>query len=174
MPIATMLKLSHIAGRIHKIDDLSSAMAFNFTASGFDIDIFFPVNLVLNGFLILVVASTIVLAALCVIALLLAKTIKWQIKAIFLAADLQTEVGAFVTYVGYPIRVTLNSNVITCNIANGFFTMGFVASLTATTLYGIAVYIFIKHGISGMSLLSASLQHGRFKLCWSYWFWLEL
>ena len=108
-------------------------MAFNFTASGFDIDIFFPVNLVLNSLLTLIVATTILLDVLCAIALLLAKTLKWQISTILInsfAADLLTEVGAFVTYVGYPIRVTSNTKGITCDIGNGFFTLGFNCSNT--------------------------------------------
>ena len=125
-------------------------MSFNFTAFGFNSNTFFTVNSVLNIALLLIVAFVIFLDVLCVIALLLAKTLKWQIRAVLInsiTADLVSEVGTSILYIGYPLRANLVANVSSCRIADGFVTVGYLSTSAAEALYAIVVYTFIKYGI---------------------------
>lgn len=96
---------------------------------------------------------------------MLAKTLKWQIKAVLvnsIAADFVNGAGSTVYYIGYLIcanSVNDSDGIISCRIADGFNIAGFLSSLAAVTLYAVAVYIFIKYGISTL-WPPMSVQHG--------------
>ena len=131
-------------------------MSFNIT--GFDPDVFNTFNSAIQ--IILFVALTIpaiVLLVVSSIALLLAKTINWQMKTTLLnifAAEIVTSIGIAILHMaGYPIRVKFgDEKAISCNIGLGLTVFGSLIITTGTSLYAITVYIFIKCGPKKMKV----------------------
>ena len=126
-------------------------MSFNITALGFDEDLFFAV--VFTVLFAVLVLPAVVLNAVCVVALLLAKAITWQIRVIIInifVADIFYSFALSLIDLGYPIRVALKDNEgsgFSCNMTFAFLTLSFQSNLLALSLYAVAVYTYIKHGI---------------------------
>ena len=122
--------------------------AYNIT----DPDLFAAINstLHLSKFLLLTLPA-IILNAVCIVALLLAKAIKRKVRAAIInifAAEMMNLLGSTILYVGYPIRVTNNDALAaSCPTGIAFTVLGFNADLLAIATYAIAVYIFIKYNI---------------------------
>lgn len=126
-------------------------MSFNIT--GFDPNIFYAINSTLHIILFLVFhLPTFILNILCVVALVLAKALNWQIRATLaniLTAEIVISIGISFFYVGYPIRVSSGDDFnYSCTIGLGIVILGFLANTTAVSLYAITVYIFMKYGPS--------------------------
>lgn len=127
---------------------------FNLTALGFDQDLFFAINSSVNElfFLVLVLPATF-LNVLCVMALLLAKNIKWQIKVVLInvfAADLILAITLLVLVLSYPIRAYLSHSQgldYLCSVLFGSIIISFQSNLTAVTYYAIVVYIYLRYGV---------------------------
>ena len=122
-------------------------MSFNIT--GFKPDIFFAFNTAIHITLFAVLAlPAVLLHALIIVGLLLAKDIKWQIKTTLInifIAQFVTTVGTSFYYIGYPIRAK-TANPVSCDIGLGLLMTGFLSDVSATALYAITVFLFIKYG----------------------------
>ena len=62
-----------------------------------------------------------------------------------------TTVGASFYYIGYPIRAK-TANPVSCDIGLGVLVTGFLSNTSATALYAITVFLFIKYGPKKMKL----------------------
>ena len=117
-----------------------------------DPDLFAAINSTLHlGQFLLLTLPAMILNAVCIVALLLAKAIKRKVRAAIInifAAEMMNLLGTAILYVGYPIRVT-NKDVLTASCPTGIAitVLGFNADLLAIATYAIAVYIFIKYDI---------------------------
>ena len=120
--------------------------------TGIDPDLFAAINSTIHlGIFLLLTLPAIILNAVCIVALLLAKTIDWKIRAAIInifAAETLNSLGTGLLYVSYPIRVTNNdASAASCTTALAISALGYNSDLLAIALYAIAVYIFIKYNI---------------------------
>lgn len=129
-------------------------MSLNFTALGFDQDLFTDANTAIHLILFLTFTlPTIILNLLCIVAAPCAKKINWQMVVMIinlLPAETVRQFGTSVDYIGYPLRsASKNSkaNNIACNINTAFESISFLVNNFAIVLYAIVVYIYIKYGI---------------------------
>ena len=125
-------------------------MAFNLT--GIDVDLYFAVNTSVSILLFgLVVLPTLILCMLCVLALFLAKDLVWQMKAPLInifAAEVCNWLALSLIFVGFPVRESLGLEADpACFVAISLAIVTAVQKMTATTLYAIMVYIFLKHSV---------------------------
>ena len=117
-----------------------------------DPDLFAAINSTIHiGQFLLLTLPAIILNVVCIVALLLAKTIKWKVRAAIInifAAEMMNLLGTAILYVGYPIRVTNNDPLaVSCPTGIAIATFGVNSDLLGIAIYAIAVYIFIKYDI---------------------------
>ena len=125
-------------------------MAFNLT--GIDMNLYFAVNTSVNILLFgLVVLPTLILCVLCVLALFLAEGLIWQMKVLLInlfAAEVCNWLGRSLLLVGFPVWASLELEVDpACSVAISLFIVSTLQKMTATTLYAIMVYMFIKYNV---------------------------
>ena len=136
-------------------------MSFNIT--GFKPDVFAAFNSAINiGVFLTLTVPKLVLNVLCIVALLLAKTLNRKIKVTLInifVAETVFSIGLSVKYIGYPIRVSnVDASGISCDIRLGFLFTGYLTNATAITLYAITVYLFIKYGKKKMKMCVIALS----------------
>ncbi len=124
-------------------------MSFNLT--GFDPDVFAAVNSAVHIVLLSIATlPTLILNVLCAVALLFAKEIHWQVKTTLIniiAAEIVWSIGEAFVSIGYPVRVyDIDEAALSCDIGLSFVISGFVLNASATTLYAITAFAFIKYG----------------------------
>ena len=137
-------------------------MAFNLTALGFDQDVFTTTNSVLHILTYLTVAlPACVLIVVCIVILLFAKTVNWQLRMVLInifVAEFLRPFGQSFDYLGYPSRASHSINTegrhFSCTVDVAFRVFGFLSNQTAVALYAVVLYVYIKYG---------SLK--KFKLC---------
>ena len=117
-----------------------------------DPDLFAAINSTLHlGQFLLLTLPAIILNVVCIVALLLAKTIKRKVKAAIInifAAEMMNLLGTAISYVGYPLRVTNNDPLAaSCPTGMAATAIGVNSDLLGIAIYAIAVYTFIKYDI---------------------------
>ena len=117
-----------------------------------DPDLFAAINSTINlGQFLLLTLPAIILNAVCIVALLLAKTIKRKVRAAIInifAAEMMNLLGTAILYVGYPICVTNNDALAaSCPTGMAATAIGVNSDLLGIGIYAIAVYTFIKYDI---------------------------
>ena len=123
-------------------------MSYNTTR--IDRDLFAAINSTIHlGLFLFLNLPSIVLGALCIVALLLAKNTERKIKAAIInisAAEVTIALGTSIFYIGFPLRVTGHDpSAISCYLGTSVAILGFNANLIAIAIYAIEVYIFIKY-----------------------------
>ena len=146
-PFSTISKISNSTD-----SDLFSTIGEMSNSTGTDSGLFSTVHSSVHLVLFLFITlPSIILVAVCIVALLMAKTIKLKMKVTIInifAAETIASLGLAVLYIGYPIRVTGNdASAISCRIGAALIAIGFNADLLAIALYAVAVYIFMKYNI---------------------------
>ena len=137
-------------------------MAFNLTALGFDQDVFTTTNSVLHILTYLTVGlPACVLIVVCIVVLLFAKTVNWQLRMVLInifVAEFLRPFGQSFDYLGYPSRASHSIDTeerhFSCTVDVAFRVFGFLSNQTAVALYAVVLYVYIKYG---------SLK--KFKLC---------
>ena len=124
-------------------------MALNL--SGLDPDLYFNVNTSAQvGLFFIAVLPTLILCLLCVVALLFASSINWQMRVVLInifAADICTWLGLTVLFLGFPLRASVRmGGEWSCSVALSLFNVGPQQKFSITALYAIMVYVFIKYG----------------------------
>jgi hypothetical protein len=114
-------------------------------------EVYFIINTTVNVSLFsLIVLPTLILCLLCVLALLFAEDIDWQMRVPLInifVAEICYWLAIALYLLGYPMRARgLGNEVISCRIVNGLLIIGGIQQLTAIALYAVTVYIFLKHG----------------------------
>ena len=97
---------------------------------------------------------TMVLSVLIILALLVAKDIKWKMRVILisiLTAEVIFSLSLSAIYLGFPIRQMLNLSdktaLILCRLRIGSEITGTLAKLGTIMFYSVMVYVFIKKNI---------------------------
>lgn len=124
-------------------------MALNFT--GIDGGLYYSINSAVNvGLFFFAVLPTLILCLLCVLALFYADSINWKIRVLFInifAGDICLWLALTILFLGYPVRqITLS--VFSCAVSFSLLIVTGLQKFMSTSLYAIAVYIFLKHGIN--------------------------
>jgi hypothetical protein len=130
-------------------------MDTNFNESGVDeaLSLTYAVSSAVNvGIFLVIVLPAFTLCLLCVVALFLADVINWPMRVItinLLAAEVGTWLSLTLLLLGFPFRVGIQTDAgfSSCNIIISLFVFTATQRYSATTLYAIEVYIFLKHGI---------------------------
>ena len=130
-------------------------MGFNFT--GVDPDLYYSINSSIQvGLFFLIVLPALILILVCVVALLVSKSINWPIRIVLIniyAAEICYWLGTAVIFLGFPVRAhTGSKETLSCSVAFGLFFNNAPLKFSATALYSITVYIFIKYGIQKVKL----------------------
>ena len=123
-------------------------MALNLT--GIDIDLYFTVGSSVNGLLLFgIVLPTLTLIVICVIAILLAKELCGQMKALLVnifAGEACTWLSAIAYYMMFIIVVqadSLDDNVILCGASLSLYFVATLQISSGTSLYAIMHGVFI-------------------------------
>ena len=123
-------------------------MAFNLT--GIDEDVYFVVSLVTNVSLFSVfVLPSLTLCLVCVLALILATEINLKIRVLLLnilLAEILNLLDYAIFYLGFPSRIAELAGDYSCHVFFHFAIVVGIQKFTATAIYAIMVYIFIKKG----------------------------
>ena len=125
-------------------------MSYNTTR--IDRDLFAAINSTIHlGLFLFLNLPSILLGALCIVALLLAKNTERKIKAAIInisSAEVTIALGTSIFYIGYPLRVTGNDpSSISCYLGSSVVILGFNANLIAIAIYAIEVYVLTKYNI---------------------------
>ena len=130
-------------------------MAINFTEV--NEELFFIISTVINISIFVVFAlPALIMCLLCVVALFIAdRSINWPMRVTIInlfAAEVCTWLSLTLLLLGFPARERLrvNSNISSCNFVISLFIFTAMQRYSATTLYAIMVYIFLKHGVKKM------------------------
>lgn len=117
-------------------------------------EVFFAVNSAIQLVLFFLFAlPTLVLCCLCVIALLLAKAINWQIRVVLInvfAAEIVASITRSTTMLHYPAVALADggptiASVEVCKVFIALFILVSCTQLPSITLYAIMVYLFVKY-----------------------------
>ena len=135
-------------------------MAFNLT--GVDPDLYYSINSSIQvGLFFLIALPALILILLCVVALLFAKNINWPIRIVLIdiyTGEICYWLGISVISLGFPVRARIgNEETIFCSVSSGLFITSSILKFSATALYAIIVYIFIKYGIQKVKLYAIIL-----------------
>ena len=125
-------------------------MAINLTS--FDDSVIYIINPAVSiSYFVFLCLPAIILFLLCVVALLLTKTININLRVILLnvfAAEISLLLGVTVLFLGHPARVQDEETVnYSCNFLLSAIFCGGIAKHPANSLYAIVVYIYIKYGL---------------------------
>ena len=149
LPLTPCTKVTlHQTKKYQLLESSKMSRPYNIT----DPDLFAAINSTINlGQFLLLTLPAIILNVVCIVALLLAKTIKRKVRAAIiniLAAEMFNLLGSTILYAGYPIRVT-NNDVLAASCPTGIAIsiFGLNSDLLGIAIYAIAVYIFIKYDI---------------------------
>ena len=121
------------------------AIAFNLT--GIDVDLYFAVNTTVSILVFgLIVLPALILNVLCVLALLLARDLVWQVKMLLInifAVEICSWLGQAILFVGFPVRQSLELEADpACGVAVSLFIVTALQKMSATAIYAIMVYVF--------------------------------
>ena len=135
-------------------------MAFNIT--GVDPDLYYSINSSIQvGLFFLIALPALFLILLCVVALLFAKTINWPIRIVLIdiyTGEICYWLGLTVMFLGFPVRACIgNEDTFSCSVSTALFIVSSILKYSATALYAIIVYIFIKNGIQKVKLYAIIL-----------------
>ena len=135
-------------------------MELNLT--GVDLDLYYSINSSIQvGLFFLIALPALILILLCVVALLFAKSINWPIRIVLIdiyAAEICYWLGTTVILLGFPVRARLNNKEhLSCSVAFALFFSNSPLKFSATALYSITVYIFVKYGIQKVKLYAIIL-----------------
>ena len=149
LPLTPCTKVTlHQTKQLQSLESSKMSRPHNIT----DPDLFAAINSTIHvGQFLLLTLPAIILNAVCIVTLLLAKTIKRKVRAAIInifAAEMMNLLGSAILYVGYPIRVT-NNDALAASCTTGIATIAFGVNsdLLGIAIYAIAVYIFIKYDI---------------------------
>lgn len=120
--------------------------------SGFNPQIFFAANTaVQTTFFTIFTLPTFICCGVCLLALLFTKQINSKMRVLLLnifGAEVFYLLGVTVLYLGYPIRAReIGVEFVSCLLVTGTLLVGFNANITATTLFAVMVYLFVKYGV---------------------------
>lgn len=139
-------------------------MDFLYNLTGVDLDVYFAANTTAYTLLFFTIAlPTLILCLLCVMALFFADNIKWKIRVLLInmfAAEICHWIGFSTLFLGFPTRFCDNiADDFTCKITLNFFFINIATKFSASALYAVMVYIFLKHGIKKVkwSVIAISL-----------------
>lgn len=127
---------------------------FNLSAAGFDPDLFYALNSLANGLLLLVTLPAVFLNVTCVLALALAKDLILQIKVALInvfVVDVVSSVMLCVLLLSYPIGAYSSpgpAQDYLCSITSSFAMLSFQAAILILVYATIVVYVFLKCGAS--------------------------
>jgi hypothetical protein len=130
--------------------------AINLT--GFDEGVITVVNPAISvSYFAFLVLPALLLALLCVVALLLSRIIDTNIRVLLInifATDLTTLLGNLVVFLSHPAEVSKNmeDTSYSCKFAFSAIFVAGVAMLPATCLYAVVVYIYVKYGMKKVKL----------------------
>ena len=125
----------------------SIIMALNF--SGVDLQLYFnaitAANVSIFTFLVL---PPFLICILCMLALLFAKELNVKIRVLLI--NILTAEALFwfvysIVYLGWPVRFITNED-ISCKIYLSLFVIIVVLKFASTSIYGVSVYLFVRHG----------------------------
>ena len=122
-------------------------MALNF--SGVDLQLYF--NAITAGHVSIftfVVLPPFMICILCILALVFTKGLIVKIRVLLiniLTAEALNWFVFFIVYLGWPLRFVTNED-ISCKIYVSLFAIMAVLKFASTSIYGVGVYLFIKHG----------------------------
>lgn len=117
-----------------------------------DEELFFTISTAVNvGLFLVFVLPALIMCLLCMVALLFANTIIWPVRIITInifAAETCTWLSLALLLLGFPARehLQINADISTCNLVISLFIFTATQRYSATTLYAIMVYIFLKYG----------------------------
>ena len=126
-------------------------MTLNFT--GIDIDLFFTVGSAVTGLLLCgIVIPTLILIVICVIAIINAKELCGQMKALLINI-FAGEVCNWLSLAFYCTQaiITTQLDLMVSILCGSFISLYFVATLqisSGTSLYAILVYMYLKYGLA--------------------------
>ena len=125
----------------------SIIMALNFS----DVDLQLYFNAITSGHVFIftfVVLPPFLICILCILALVFAKELIVKIR-VLLINILTTEAlnwfVFFIVYLGWPLRFITNED-ISCKIYISLFAIIIVLKFASTSIYGVSVYLFVRHG----------------------------
>ena len=125
----------------------SIIMALNF--SGVDLQLYF--NAITAGHVSIftfVVLPPFMICILCILALVFTKGLIVKIRVLLiniLTAEALNWFVFFIVYLGWPLRFITNED-ISCKIYVSLFAIMAVLKFASTSIYGVGVYLFIRHG----------------------------
>ena len=135
-------------------------MSFNLT--GVDPDLYYSINSSIQvGLFFLIILPNLILILLCVVALLFTRSINWPIRIVLIdiyTGEICYWLGLTVIFLGFPVRARIgNEETFSCSVFSGLFIVSSILKFSATALYAIIVYIFIKYGIQKVKLYAIIL-----------------
>ena len=122
-------------------------MALNF--SGVDLQLYF--NAITAGHISIftfVVLPPFLICILCIMALVFTKGLIVKIRVLLiniLTAEALNWFVFFIVYLGWPVRFITNED-ISCKIYVSLFAIMAVLKFASTSIYGVGVYLFVRHG----------------------------
>ena len=122
------------------------------SAAGFDPDLFFAVNSVAHGLLLVMTLSAVFLNVICVLALALAKDLIFQIKVVLFNVfliDVISSVVLSVVFLSYPIGAYSSRSPaldFLCSIIASFALSTFQATIMILAYSTIVIYVYLKCG----------------------------
>ena len=125
----------------------SIIMALNF--SGVDLQLYF--NAITAGHVSIftfVVLPPFMICILCILALVFTKGLIVKIRVLLiniLTAEALNWFVFFIVYLGWPLRFITNED-ISCKIYVSLFAIMAVLKFASTSIYGVGVYLFVRHG----------------------------
>lgn len=115
-------------------------------------DLYITVNSVVNSLIFFFLALPgFILCVLCVVGLLLAQNMKWQMLVLLVnifAVEVCFWLAVSVAFIGFPFRAyNIVENDFSCNVGTSLFFVNQLQKFTSIAIYAIMVYFFMKDGI---------------------------